>query len=97
MIFKTIITLLGSIRNEFKHTRWIVKVIWLSPKYLKIFISDEPIMMNRTIDRRSEKQSHPAQISVTHNPLLVQEYLQRPFSISWSKLSGLCEAEGLSN
>lgn len=53
-------------------------------------------MLNHRIDRHSQKQSQSPQTSAIQKQALVQNYLQSP-SLSWSKLSGLLEVEGLNN
>ena len=54
-------------------------------------------MLKHTTNRSLEGQSQFTQVAVTSNQLTAQKYLQCPFSIFWSQLSGLYEVEGLSN
>lgn len=46
-------------------------------------------MLNNTRERHTKHQSLSTQVSKTQRQLLIQKYLQRPFSVSWSKLVSL--------
>ena len=50
-------------------------------------------MLNHTGDRHLENLSISNQVSFAQKQLLVQRYLQSPFSIAWSKLVTLFQAE----
>lgn len=50
-------------------------------------------MLNNTGDRHLENLSLSAQVLGTQKQLLVQRYLQSPFSIPWSKLASVFQPD----